>query len=79
MNPEPLPPDRAAARAEVELHDKRVATAAARAALKACVFHVGSDANGRAEYVISRWCWSRTFASLDDVEAFVDQLPGAAP
>lgn len=55
---------------------KRVATAKARAALRGIVLHQLADDRGRPEFICSQGPWTRTFTTIDAVEAWLDQREG---
>ena len=50
----------------------------ARCAREGITFHTGKDQMGRDVYLVSRWAMSRTFDSLAEVSAWLDQVTGKA-
>lgn len=55
---------------------KRIATAKARAALRGIVLHQLPDDRGRPEFVATEGPWTRSFSSIEAVEAWLDQREG---
>jgi hypothetical protein len=55
---------------------KRVATAKARAALRGIVLHQLADDSGRPEFVATQGAWTRSFSTIEAVEAWLDQREG---
>lgn len=58
-------------------YGKRLATLKAQLALRGHQLHEVNRA-GQVLYVVSRWGQSRTFSQLNDVDAFLRQIGGAA-
>lgn len=55
---------------------KRLATARARAALRGIVLHQLADDRGRPEFVATQGAWTRSFTTIEAVEAWLDQREG---
>jgi hypothetical protein len=70
------PDDPQAVRAEIERHDKRVATLKARAALAGYQLLITTGPAGGAELVLVRWGRMRAFADAEGVERFLSRVGG---
>jgi len=55
---------------------KALATCQARAALLGATLHALPDDGGRAEFIVSRWALTKSFATLAEVEAWLDRVEG---
>lgn len=55
---------------------KRAQTARARAALRGIVLHQLVDDRGRPEFVATEGPWTRSFSTIEAVEAWLDQREG---
>lgn len=53
---------------------KRLATARARAALAGIAVIESRDDHGRPTFIALRWALTREFASLDELETWLDQI-----
>ena len=56
---------------------KRIATAAARAALFGATLVELPDDGGQLELILSRWALTRSFRDLDELEATLDRMEGS--
>jgi hypothetical protein len=61
-------------RARVEVSDKRVATARARAALAGAELHVIEGDDGCPEWIVTREAVTSKLQSLDDVERWLEHF-----
>ncbi|MFG6428412.1 hypothetical protein [Roseateles sp. LYH14W] len=55
---------------------KALATCKARAALLGATLHALPDDAGRSEFIVSRWHLTKSFATLAEVEAWLDRVEG---
>lgn len=56
----------------------RLATLKARAARASITVHEFRDAQGRVEFVATRWAYSLGFQTLDQLQAWLDQIGAPA-
>lgn len=57
---------------------KQFDTVRARCALAGITLHSGTDNLGNVVYLVSRWNLSRTFSTLEQVDAWLDCVTGSA-
>ena len=55
---------------------KSLATCQARAALLGATLHALPDDAGRTEFIVSRWHLTKCFATLADVDAWLERFEG---
>jgi hypothetical protein len=55
---------------------KALATCQARAALLGATLHALPDDAGRCEFIVSRWALTKSFATLAEVETWLDRVEG---
>jgi hypothetical protein len=60
-------------------NEKRISTAAARAALLGGSLVHSLDDRGRPVYILTRWAYTREFQDLGAVERVLDVMGGDAP
>jgi hypothetical protein len=58
---------------------KRIDTVRARLALRGHTLHEVVAPGGERMFLVSAWASSRTLASVDEVETFVDRVAGVRP
>lgn len=59
-----------------QTHDKRLATARARAALRGIVVHAMPNDAGLVEYIVTQGAWTRALASIEELETWLDRIEG---